>query len=127
VDRNHINLADAAGRLSPWGTVYSQVHRWQKSGLWEKIHNAFQRKIRVAERRKPLPSVGIIDIHSVTTTEAGWPRGYDAGKKDAGRKWHLLVVTLGLMPAIFVTPASMQDYYGGGSWSSTRSEGSSLQ
>ena len=40
-------------------------------------------------------------------------RGYDAGKKIKGRKRHLLVDTLGLIIAVVVTVASVQDRDGG--------------
>lgn len=43
------------------------------------------------------------------TTEQGKVRGYDAGKKVAGRKRHLLVDTLGLIPLVCVHPANLQD------------------
>jgi putative transposase len=36
-------------------------------------------------------------------------RGYDAGKKIMGRKRHILVDTLGLIPAVVVHPANIQD------------------
>jgi transposase len=37
------------------------------------------------------------------------PSGYDAGKKVLGRKRHILTDTLGLLLAVSVHPASMQD------------------
>jgi transposase len=48
----------------------------------------------------------------VKTTEAGGPRGYDAGKKINGRKRHLLVDTMGLLIAAIVHRADIQDHDG---------------
>ena len=41
------------------------------------------------------PTAAVLDSQSVKTTEAGGPRGYDAGKKVNGRKRHTLVDTDG--------------------------------
>src|SRR6266705_5861503 len=47
---------------------------------------------------------------SVKTTEIGGPeRGYDGGKKINGRKQHLLVDTLGLLIAVLMTSAGLDD------------------
>ena len=40
------------------------------------------------------------------------PHGYDAGKKVNGRKRHLLVDVMGLVLAVVVHPANIQDLYG---------------
>ncbi|HSX79821.1 MAG TPA: transposase, partial [Candidatus Saccharimonadia bacterium] len=56
------------------------------------------------------PSAVCIDSQSVKTTEMGGPeRGYDGGKKINGRKRHLLVDTLGLLLAVLMTSAGLDD------------------
>src|SRR5580704_6683278 len=62
----------------------------------------------------PAPTAAIIDSQSARTTEAGGPRGYDAGKKINGRKRHALVDTEGRGLVLKPHPASIQDRDGGG-------------
>jgi putative transposase len=59
--------------------------------------------------RPASPSAGVIDSQSVRTTEAGGPRGYDAGKKVKGRKRHILTDTTGLLVAVVAHRADIQD------------------
>lgn len=96
----------------PWGTVSSQFYRWRKSGVWERIHNTLHGCVREEARKKSRPTAGIIDSQSVKTTEQGGRRGYDAGKKVNGRKRHVVVDTFGLLIALCVHPANVQDYDG---------------
>jgi transposase len=71
---------------------------------------ALRERTRVAAGREPTPSAACIASQSVKTTEIGGPaRGYDGGKKINGRKRHLLVATLGLVLAILITSAGLDD------------------
>jgi putative transposase len=60
--------------------------------------------------RKKSPSAAIIDSQNVKTSEVDGQQGYDAGKKINGRKRHIVVDTLGLILALVVHPADVQDY-----------------
>jgi hypothetical protein len=65
--------------------------------------------LRLACGRKRRPSAGILDTQSVKTGPPRGPRGFDAGKQVKGRKRVLLVDIEGLVHAIQVVPASLQD------------------
>ena len=51
----------------------------------------------------------VLDAQSTRSSPQGGEHGYDAGKKVKGRKRHLVVDTLGLVLAVSVTAASVQD------------------
>jgi transposase len=93
----------------PFTTVQYYFYRWRDDGTWQHINYTLVRQARELAGRAASPTAGVIDSQSVKTTEAGGPRGYDAGKKINGRKRHLLVDTMGLLIAAIVHRADIQD------------------
>ncbi len=98
----------------PWQTVYRWFAAWRDQGVFETINHVLVMVDRERVGREASPSAAIIDSQSVKTTEAGGPRGYDAGKKINGRKRHALVDTDGRGLILEPHPASVQDRDGGG-------------
>ncbi len=54
-----------------WATVYHYFGKWRDDGTAQRLHDALGKQVREAAGRHPEPSAGILDSHSVKTTEKG--------------------------------------------------------
>src|SRR6266516_4455545 len=69
-----------------WQTVYWYFNLWSQGGTIEKIHRKLRKITRIAKGKKPDETVAIIDSQSIKTKEEAESKGYDAGKKNKGKK-----------------------------------------
>ncbi|WP_405958151.1 IS5 family transposase [Streptomyces phaeochromogenes] len=111
VDRTGVQWAYLPHDFPPHQSVYGYFARWQKDGVFVQLNGLLRELVRRQEGRQATPSAGVIDAQSVKTSASvpACSQGIDAGKKIAGRKRSIITDTLGLLLAVLVTAASVQD------------------
>ncbi|MFI1932309.1 transposase [Streptomyces sp. NPDC020330] len=84
---------------------------WHDDGTVERIHDALRNQVRQADGRNAEPSAGLIDSQSVRTADTvlASTRSFDADKMVKGRKRFIVTDTLGLLLAVHVVAANIQD------------------
>lgn len=93
----------------PWLTVHKSFSRWAAQGKFEELQQRLREQWRQRIERNAMPSAAVIDSQANRISPQGGTSGYDAGKKVKGRKRHIVTDTLGLIIAVTVTAASVQD------------------
>ncbi|MFD0526126.1 IS5 family transposase [Kitasatospora arboriphila] len=111
VDRTGIPWRYLPHDYPPWETVYAYFARWQKEGVFEQLNGLLRRLVRTREGRSPEPTACIIDSQSVKTSTnvPAATQGADVGKRIVGWKRNIVTDTIGLLPVVLVTAASVQD------------------
>ena len=93
----------------PKSTVWNYFDRWRGDGTLDSIHDALRTKARAAEKPYSPRTTASVDSQSVDTTSGGERRGRDNAKNVDGRKRHIVVDSMGLLLAVLVTAADVDD------------------
>ena len=92
-----------------WGSVYDYFRTWRNSGDWQRIHDTLRAQLRRKVGKHKHATAGSVDSQSFKASEYSGERGFDAAKNVNGKKRHVLVDTMGLVLAVLVTTACVQD------------------
>ena len=95
--------------LPPWQAVYKAFSRWVTAGVFEQMQDCLREQWRSRMGRTSMPTVAVIDAQSNRSSLQGGESGFDLGKKVKGRQRNLVVDTMGLVIALTVPAANVQD------------------
>src|SRR5712692_9121373 len=93
----------------PKSTVWRYFDEWRHNGTLDVIHDLLRTKVRTAEKPYAPRTSASVDSQSVDTTSGGDARGRDNAKNIDGRKRHIVVDSMGLLLAVVVTAADVDD------------------
>ena len=85
--------------------------QWRADGTVDRIHDALRDRVRDEAGRDPMAARAswTPSRSRARTPSAPTRAGFDAGKKVNGRKRHIVVDTMGLLLAVIITTAAVQD------------------
>ncbi|CAL9468170.1 IS5 family transposase ISSco3 [Streptomyces sp. enrichment culture] len=111
VDRTGVQWRYLPHDFPHWNTVYGYFAKWADEGVLAQLNGLLRQLLREKEGRDAEPSACVIDARSVKTSTSvpAAGQGIYAGKKIVGRKRNIVTDTLGLLLAVLVTAASVQD------------------
>jgi putative transposase len=93
----------------PKSTVWGYFDEWRHNGTLEDLHDTLRDRVRKQEAPGRPRRTASIDSQSVDTSSGGEARGRDNAKNVNGRKRHIIVDSLGLLLAVVVTSADVDD------------------
>jgi transposase len=96
----------------PKSTVWGYFDQWRHNGTLDAVHDRLRTKVRAAEKPYSPRTTASVDSQSVDTSSGGEQRGRDNAKNVDGRKRHIVVDSMGLLLAVLVTAADVDDAKG---------------
>jgi putative transposase len=93
----------------PKSTVWRYFDEWRHNGTLDTIHDRLRTKVRAQAKPYSPRTTASVDSQSVDTTSGGEHRGRDNAKNVDGRKRHIVVDSMGLLLAVLVSAANVDD------------------
>src|ERR1044072_3016548 len=93
----------------PKSTVWRYFDEWRHNGTLGQIHDTLRTKVRTQEKPYQPRTTASVDSQSVDTPSGAAQRGRDNAKNVDGRKRHIVVDSMGLLLAVLVTAADVDD------------------